>query len=361
MLKIIIYSDMFYTTHPYLDIPLYNYIKNKGINVAYALHEKDIRLTNKDLYTIYSKINLLTVKKPKHLGSLFTSGDVLVMRWAYKLDGDAAARSVSHKNKVLMYDVPGIDIRLREAAAHYLAVKGDSLVQSVNKKFGKRYSKVTATGLLHGDLVNTTSVNKAEFMKSYGMDPNKKLLLLTPANPGEAHMKGLKDDYTKIANIVHRKCNNYELAVKAHPNDYTAKIPAQPGIIHKNGHYGGRCSWEVFSPGIKVIKADEGYNAIMACDAILNVRSSLAMEISLFKKPIININRKKYITNWPFDPKCMMDINISELRDVLDNNKYSSNDSAWDDYVKKHMHANDGKAHERIGEMAIKILNGTLK
>jgi len=358
MPKVVIFGDMFHTTFPYLEMPLYNELVGRGVDVTYVLQENDIRLTDPVLSKTYNALNLKTIKKPNQLRAVMEPDDVLLMRWACKLAGEEAARSVRAGNKILMYCVPGIDARFRPTAAHYLAMKGESLRKLTQQKYPNLYQKLFVTGLLQADNAVTTTVDKAEFMKSYGMDPKNKLVLVTPANPGElGNQPGIESEYKQIVDIVNAHCPGYEIAVKAHPNDYTAALKAQPGIVHKNNHYGNKCSWEVFAPGINVIKADEGYKAIKACDAVLNVRSSLTMELSVFKTvPLININRAKYVMYWPDDPAAMKDITIPDLAKVLNEERYGASEQAWLKYCKAHMHSDDGKAYVRIADLAVKIL-----
>jgi hypothetical protein len=362
MSKIVIFSDMFLPTFPYLEIPLYEYLNNKDIEVVYALEKGDIRLTDPELSKCFMATNLIEVNKPKQVVSHLNKGDLLISRFAYKLPaGDVAAKARAAGHKILMYDPSGIDIRVRACPAQYLTAKSEHLKQLTLKKFPKQYRNIFVTGTIHNDAVRTTSVHRESFLEHYGLDPNKKFVILTPANPGElGHQHGINNEYSKIIDIVRDKCPNYEIAVKAHPLDYTASMKAQPGIIHKNEHYSGKHSWEQFAPGITVIEAAHGYSAIKICDAVLNVRSSIAMETALFRTPLININRDKYVTNWPFDPGVMIDINMDELAYVLNTNNYGVDEEACKKYIKQEAYSDDGKAYVRTADAAIKIFNGEI-
>lgn len=349
---------MYLPTFPFLEIPLYNEIKSRGIEVEYILQEGDIRLTDPILFSEFSKLNLVSLKNPKDIVKRMGPDDLLLMRFAYKLvGGDVANKVRDSKHNILMYDPSGIDIRVRQCPAQWLTAKSEALKQATLKKFPKYYREVFVTGTIHCDAVATTEVNKEEFMQSYGLDPEKKLIILTPANPGElGHQKGIDDEYAQIAKMVKKRCPGYEIAVKAHPLDYTASMKKQPGIIHKNEHYAGKHSWEKFYPDITVIKAEEGYKAIKACDAVLNVRSSIAMETALFRKPLININRKKYTTNWPFDSKVMMDIEMEDLAYTLNSNTYSVDKKACEEYCKRENYSDDGKAYIRTANIAMEVM-----
>jgi len=358
MSKIVIFSSEFMPTFPFIEFPLYNYIKNSGCNIKYILREKDIRLTDPSLYKYYKKLHIETINKPKDILKKIEKDDLLITKFCYKrFDGDVVSLVRGKNIKIFQHDVGGIDVRVRSSVAQYLCVKSESLRRAVLKKFPKHYKNVFVTGTIQYDNAYSTKVDRDEFMRSYGLNPDKKLVILTPANPGEAWMDGLQDDYRKIVNIVRNKCPNYDLIVKGHPLDYTASMPAQPGIIHKNEHYKGKHSWEVWAPQLPVIKAEEGYKALKACDAVLNIRSSLAMETALFKKPLININRNKYTTNWPFDSKVMLDIEMDELAFVLNTNNYSVDEKACEEYVKRENYSGDGRAYVRTADLAIRILN----
>jgi UDP-N-acetylglucosamine 2-epimerase len=358
---IFFFSDMFLPTFPYLEVPLYNEFKRRGHDVLYVLQNNDIRLTDPVLSKTFSSLNIKTIRSPKQIVQLVSTDDILVMRFAYKgLGGDVA--NAARKNKILMYDPSGIDIRVRACPAQYLTAKSDALKEQTLKKFPKQYKQIFVTGTIHCDAAATTTVDRTKFMESYGLNPDKKFVILTPANPGElGHQQGINNEYSDIINIVSNRCPDYEIAVKAHPLDYTASMKPQPGIIHKNEHYGGKHSWDVFAPGIKVIRAEEGYKAIKACDAILNVRSSIAMETAMFFKPLININRHKYTTNWPFDRNIMIDINIGELEYTLNTNNYRVDKESCIRYCEKENFSHDGKAYYRTVDVAEKILNGVYK
>lgn len=360
MNDIYMFSDLFLPTFPYLEMQLYNYLVDQGASVTYVMHERDVRLSMPEVSDAFNKLNLKTISSPKQLSKIMPKNAMMVSRFAYKGDcGDAASAVKSSGKKVFMYDPSGVDIRFRAAPAHYLTAKSKSLKLAAIKKFPKHYRNIFTCGTIHYDGAFTTTVDKKLFMQKYGLNPDKKLLLLTPANPGEAWMTGLQDDYKKIVDIVTTRCPDYELAIKCHPLDYVANMSAQPGIVHKNQHYNGKGSWEVLAPSLPLIEPAEGYKAIKACDAVLNIRSSLAIEVPMFKKPLININREKYVTNWPFDKDVMMDVGMGELESVLNTGSFHTDDEACDRYVKSYALA-DGKAYIRTGNSILKVARGEI-
>jgi UDP-N-acetylglucosamine 2-epimerase len=306
----------------------------------------------------FNKLNLITIDKKSDVVDVSSEKSLFVSRFCYKGFGGDVVNLLRHNNrKILQYDVGGIDIRVRACPAQYLTSKSENLKIQVSKKFPKQYKNIFVTGTLQYDFAYTTNVVRKDFFDSYGLDPNKKLLVLTTANPGEAWMSGLKEDYKEIFRIVNDMCyGNYQLVLKCHPLDYMSGMPKKPGVIHKGQHYNNKPSWNELFPNITVIKAEEGYKAIKACDAILNVRSSIAMETALFRKPLININRHKYTTNWPFDPKVMMDIDMCELEAVLNTNIYDIDESACIEYCKRENLSDDGMAYYRTADVVEKIL-----
>lgn len=363
MKSVVMFSDMFLPTFPFLELSLYNELVVKGLKVTYVLQDGDIRLTDPSLHKVFRTLNLKTISAPKYIASSKISkpSDLLLMRFAYKgAGGDAATAARKNKCTVFMYDPSGIDIRVRACPAHYLTAKSKAMKMAVLKKFPKQYKTIFTTGTIHYDAAAITRVDRDSFMQSYGLDPKKKFAVLTPANPGEmGHQQGINGEYTEIIKLVKEQCPDYEIVVKAHPLDYTASMKAQPGIVHKNQHYDGKHSWEKFYPGITVIKAEEGYKAIAACDVVLNVRSSIAMETCLFRKPLVNVNRWKYTTNWPYDEQVMLDSDIRELALVLNTNSYNILDeAACVKYIKQNCLSDDGKAYARTAEVVRQVANG---
>ncbi|MFA5023394.1 MAG: hypothetical protein WC523_00355 [Patescibacteria group bacterium] len=351
------FSDQFLPTFPYLDIPLYNEIKSRNLQALYVLQEGDYRLIEPSLAVVYQSLDIKIIKKTTEILSLIDKEDILVTRFAYKGVAAKIASSVrSAKRKIIMLDPAAIDISVRECPAQYITAKSQYMKNEILKKF-RHYADIFVTGTIHFDAAATTQVDKIEFMKSYGLDSHKKLALLTPANPAEAnHQIGVDNEYAQIAKIVKDRCPDYELMIKAHPMDYTAKMPVCPGIIHKHEYYKGAYSWEKFAPHAVVVKADEGYKAFKACDVVLNVRSSIAMETPLFEKPLLNINRTKYVTNWPYSKDAMRDINMGELASVLNANAYFANSKGCKEYVTKYCFSGDGKSYVRIADVVVKIL-----
>lgn len=336
---------------------MYNHLSSLGVDVKYILHENDIRMSEPHLYDVFSKLNLVTVRSLKDIPRMISKKSLLVSRFAYKGSaGDVAAKVRSDGASVFMYDPSGIDIRVRQAPADYLSAKSESLRLATIKKFPKAYKDIFATGTIHYDAAATTVVDRDEFMRSYDLDPKKNLLLLTPANPGEAWMPGIQDDYKEIVNIVTKKCPGYEIAIKCHPMDYVAGNKAQPGIVHKNQHYSGKGSWEVIAPDLKLVKPEEGYMAIKACDAVLNIRSSLAIEVPMFGKPLININRHKYVTNWPYESGTMMDIDMVDLESVLNTASFYVDSGKCKEYVKRECFSGDGKAYVRTADSIVGVV-----
>lgn len=359
MSKVFVFSDLYLCTFPFIEFPLYNELLKNNIDPVYIMHKDDIRFSIPHISEEFKKLNLFKLSNYSDMLDISSPGELFIMRFCYKgVGGDVATLLVKNKRKLLQYDVGGIDIRVRACPGQYLTAKSDSLYTQAKKKFANQYRKIFTTGAIQYDFAYTTKVERKQFFQSYGLDINKKLVILTTANPGEAWMPGLKDDYRKIVEIVSDRCPEYQIMLKCHPLDYMAGMSNKPGVIQKGQHYGNKPSWNELFPDIKVVRAEEGYKALKACDAVLNIRSSIAMETALFRKPLININRHQYTTNWPFDPKVMMDIDLGELAAVLNAGIYSVDEKACKVYCKNENLSDDGKAYVRTANAAIKILSG---
>jgi hypothetical protein len=358
MSKIFIFSDLYLCTFPFVEFPLYHELKNRNLDVRYVLQKNDIRLSIEDVAKKYNELNLITIDKLKDVLEISSKGDLFVLRFCYKGAGGKVASVLrNHGREVLQYDVGGVDIAYRDCPARYLAAKSNHLAGRARKNF-PTYKNVFVTGTIHYDSAYTTEVNRDEFLKSYNLNPDLKLAILTPASPGEAWMPGLKGTYQKIVDVVEKRCPDYQIAVKCHPLDYMADMDDLPGVIKKGQHYDNKQSWKELFPDITVIKPEEGYEAIKSCDYILNVRSSIAMETSSLRKPLININRSDYVTNWPFDKNVMLDIRMKELAKTLNDGKYKVDESSYVNYATRENCADDGKAYVRTADAVIQILKG---
>lgn len=363
MSKIIMFSDLYLPTFPFIDLPLYNELIARKIEVQYILQEGDIRLTLPELFSTYFPITT-TIKKPKHINDLLNKDDLLVMRFCYKgIGGDLANLVRAAGKRILMLDPAAIDLAYRDCPAQYVASKSPWMTEQVKKKFPNKYKEVFTTGTIHFDNAWRAEVNKQELMKSYGLNPNKKLAVLCKASQGEiGHQKGVDDEYKQIVEIVKTKCPDYELLFKCHPLDHHSQYPDAAGIVRKNEHYNNKPSWETLFPkGIRVLKPEEGYKAFKCADVILNVRSSVGMESMLFPTPLVNINSHKYTTNWPKvnDPDIMKNIELKDLEKILNNNEYNINKEKCLDHVKRYCDPMaDGQAYKRTAEVIEKLIGG---
>lgn len=363
MSKIIMFSDLYMPTFPFLDLPLYHELKKRGLDVLYVLQEGDIRITLPELSSTYLPITT-TVKKAKQVNDLFGKDDLLVMRFCYKgIGGDVANAVRAAKKRILMLDPAAVDLCHRECPAQYITSKSSWLTEQVKKRVSKQYKEIFTVGTLHFDKAWQVQPNKQEFMKSYGLDPNKKLAILCKASQGEiGHQKGVDEEYIRIVETVREKCPDYELLFKCHPVDHLSQYPMMPGIQHKNEHYNHKPSWEVLFPnGISVLKPEQGYDGFACADVILNVRSSVGMESVLFPTPLININSHKYLTNWPKvnDPEIMKNIELKDLERTLNQNEYNVSKDKCLAHVKRYCDTMaDGKAYERTADVVVKILQG---
>jgi hypothetical protein len=80
MNKVLMYSDMFLPTFPYLELQLYKYLVDKGVEVTYVLHERDVRLTTPELAKTFEELNLVTVSGPGRVVKAIDKKAMLVSR-----------------------------------------------------------------------------------------------------------------------------------------------------------------------------------------------------------------------------------------------------------------------------------------
>src|SRR5574337_72642 len=249
MPKVIMFSDLYLPTFPFIDLPLYHELKSQNIDTQYILQEGDIRLILPKLSSIYLPITS-TIKKPKQISDLLNKDDLLVMRFCYKgIGGDIAQLARSSGKQILMLDPAAIDIGWRECPAQYITSKSSWMTEQIKSRVGNKYKEIFTTGTIHFDDAWRVEINKQELMKSYGLNPNKKLAILCKASAGEiGHQKGVDDEYKQIVDIVKSKCPDYELLFKCHPIDHHSQYQNAAGVVRKNEHYNNKPSWETLFP-----------------------------------------------------------------------------------------------------------------
>lgn len=363
MRKVFIFSDLYLPTFPFLELPLYNYLKESGVDVKYVLQEGDIRMVLPHLKSVYTPITTV-VRKPKHILTMMDKRDLLVCRFGYKdTIGSLISKARAVKRRVLALDPAAVDIAFRECQSQYLTIKSPWLKTRIPKKILRSYTSVHTVGTIHFDEAwRIGDINKHKFMESYGLNPNKKLVILCKSSAGEiGHQKGVDAEYKNIVNIVRQKCPDYELLFKCHPLDHLCEYNQMPGVMRKNVHYKNKPSWKILFPGggVKVIKPEEGYKGFKCADAIINVRSSIGMESMLFPTPLINVNSHKYLVNWPKSKNegVMKSIKLEELGHTLNNNKYRVDYDACKKHVLQFCDiGGDGKAYIRTGDIIIRLL-----
>lgn len=352
MSKIVFFNGMFLPTFPYIEVPLFNELKSRGLEVQYVLRDGDYRLINDDMRPTFEAMNLAIIKTKNDILSLMSNGDLFLISFAQKpgewdFDVSEIVRKAGYK--IFMHDVAGYDVCTRDTWAHYMSVKSEYMKKEIARHGRtKRFERIFVTGTVHHDqAAMTLSLDRDAFMTKYGLDPSKKFALMTPGNPDELFIhNNIMVEYSHIINTITQQCPDYELAIKCHPFDYTEHLPSVPGIKKKKMSH----QWDKNAPGIPIIEAAEGYSAIRAADVVVSVVSSLSMEICLFNKPLVVLNRDKHRNEWPQSTSHMKNIKSSDLADTLNNCKYGVDQKACDEFCKYVAHSRDGKAYIRIAD-----------
>ena len=81
MTKAIIYSDLFLPTFPYLELPLFNELKNLGIEVIFVLQNGDYRLINDELKKVFGPVATILSDMKNSLRQIMNTDDLLIMRF----------------------------------------------------------------------------------------------------------------------------------------------------------------------------------------------------------------------------------------------------------------------------------------
>lgn len=353
------FSDRFFPTFPYAEVSLLKRLRECA-KVDFYMFNNDPRFSIPLTKSFYNNLNVKRIDKINEIK--VTKKDLFVCGFDYKYyGGKGALMSKKIGATVFMYDVGGIDSTVREAPTHYFAAKGPWTKDRMKKTVGRRYKKIFNTGCIFFDNVKKP-FDRDKFFNKYGLDKKKRLALLTPASPVEVGIQGrsITLEYTNILKEI-SKLSGWQVMIKGHPCDYHPLYKPSSSILsNRNFHYDGKSSWEKFAKGIKINVCDpqDGYDAIKASDVIVGITTSLALEIPMFYKPMICVNRGKYKINWEFDKKVMIDVSLNKLSNFLDKGAYRVNKVFYDRYINRHTMGNDGMSYKRVAGKIIKIADG---
>lgn len=306
MKKIAVFGgDLFWSNLPY---ELLNYYEklNKKYNVDLLLFEKDIRLNKK--FVGYEKF-FFDSKKYTDCENL-----VIIKNWEefYKISANYSEIFCSCKiapktrfpydfkekikTKITVWDTGGTDIL---TDSHYIAnnwiTKGSvfkdyllvgerttNVCDSENVQIGEcpLYERYFNNEIVHGKLLD-----KKSFLDYYGLDVDKKTILVCPTNPS-SHTKQLRDNIFTLESILSEAENlNIQVILKTYPHDYvfyeknyqySSVYRRENALNHKEPQY--KTLIDNYK-SLTLIESQDHHESILYSDLLFNMAgSSIAWE-----------------------------------------------------------------------------------
>jgi len=160
----------------------------------------------------------------------------------------------------------------------------------VNRTGNSSTTNLYVTGSVRNDLVFQQvpeSVDREEIFRRYDFDEKKPLALWLPSGPA-LHDTKYKEKYRAICDIVAEA--GFNIAIKGHPSDYAKR--------KSSGRYGSEThSWDVLTPEVPVVALEDSVAAIRACDVGITIDSSVVLDLLIYKKPMIFVDRVEMIVS----------------------------------------------------------------
>jgi hypothetical protein len=156
-----------------------------------------------------------------------------------------------------------------------MALSGDYYKDLLIKESSYPHDKLTVVGQPRYDFLYNEGYSKKNFCFKNGIDCNKKLILVTTQPSGLEMHKHVNDIFLNAILGLEEDLKEMVIIIKPHPRekaDYYKNFIRGHSIFHVlNEEY-------------------DTYEAITACDLLITVSSTTAIEAMIMKKPIIILN-----------------------------------------------------------------------
>lgn len=332
------WCGMFWPKNPYLELKIYNYLKNnKNYNIELIFYENDLRINplknNKSLFTFdYKKYKketkYITIKNEEELINITKKYDLLLLSLFLR-------NNLRHNFyevlscKTAIFDYNAHDILKWGMNADYIFSKS-IIFSEFLKNMGCNKNKIYTTGSPEFDsyLYNDDfKISKEKFYEKYNLNNNHITILLLPSNLKFRH-KELNTQNLDLFDEFYKKNTNINYLIKTYPNDYkfyevneneqrTGYSRDYPDYIYFKKRY----------PNIKIINIEDSYNVMKYSDKIINFSgSTISYELFKFCKNIpyaINYNKQPYYCTFRYYPEHVrlpddiLNIHIESFDDIL--------------------------------------------
>jgi len=207
-------------------------------------------------------------------------------------------------------------------------------------------SKIFITGQPRWDDFVQSSMNfdRSALCKKFGLDPDKKIILMTTQPLVESRMWSEQEREFFIISISNAlsRTPEYSLIIKIHPRE---KKQVYEDIL-RNNKLNGKC---------KLFIKENIHELLFCCDVLLTHVCTTALEAMLIKKPVISVDFKVPTKNIPYvksgaaigiDHPTQLANSVDRL--LYDTKYHSSFDECRDKFIYDCAFLQDGKSTARL-------------
>ncbi len=359
----------------------------------------------------FKSVNTRLFNSRDDLLDLVDWSNLIILGIGKGYEGVAEYANKTTKPVILMRDV-GAD-HMWPVHCELAAVRGRFETEHTVRRLNLSPDRVKVTGCQQYDEAaeRNSKLNKSEFIKKYGLDPESKIVVISPGSPA-SHTRSFRTLFPKACYLIN-KIPGFQVIISPHPKEYAN---VKMDHIYENTEISAS---EQNAPGIPIVEKGDKYEAYRYCELIIATHfSALSRETALFHKPLIflqNIDAivdilsldpshiKKYfpdklfksIKRNPFHPfidatdplnrvpgisenpewnlstdtykklyggKTLEYIGgccyLSELKNIIESYAYRYNDiGAYDSLTEEYSFANDGNSYIRVADMVENALS----
>jgi glycosyltransferase involved in cell wall biosynthesis len=221
-------------------------------------------------------------------------------------------------------------------------------------KMGFPPEKIFVTGQPRFDMVRQKKFNKNQLMTELSISENKGLVVLaTQPLVGSIWAKQDRKKFIEVVCDAMREFPDKQLVIKLHPSE---NMKTYQKILANRG-----------KDKAIVCRDIDLYELLHACELLMTVHSTVALEAMIFDKPVITINLTGKPDLMPY-AKSGAAIGVYKeedlvpaIRDALYSEVTRKKlKEARKKFVYEHAYIQDGKASERVANLIIQLMKGNM-
>jgi spore coat polysaccharide biosynthesis predicted glycosyltransferase SpsG len=229
------------------------------------------------------------------------------------------------------------------------AVYGPWIKNVFVKEFNYPGNSIVVTGQPRYDILEEAGkiYSKERFCEKFGIDPHKKIILIItqPLSP-EKREAFLRNVLRGLMNI-----NNIEIVIKPHPVE--------------NDNWHKKISNEENVKAVVLPNSSDTFEALCACDAMITVSSTTALEAAILGKEVIIANLVKSPISYPLaeggaalSVKRAEELSEAVKKALYDKKTKVKLKKGRKTFVYQHTYKQDGKSTERVVGLIKMMLAG---